>query len=91
MFNYLSVAKKIWLLVLLIVGLLTSVAGGLLYYNNRVASEVEHQVVEFDRRILQAVRWRANVELIITHVVAAQMSNEPDVSDSLLKKIGHLC
>ncbi|MBS7348924.1 MAG: HAMP domain-containing protein [Comamonas sp.] len=86
MFNHLSVAKKISLLVLLIVGLLTSVAGGLLYYNNRVASEVEHEVVEFDRRILQVVRWRAASELAVTHIMAANMSSEPAVSEALLKK-----
>ena len=82
----LSVSKKIWLLLLLVVALLVGTSAGLMMYMSRVAQEVERQTREYDSRILQAVQWRGVVELAGSHIVAASMSSEPHVSEALMDK-----
>nr|WP_311770681.1 methyl-accepting chemotaxis protein [Delftia sp. HK171] len=82
----LSVGKKIWLMLIVIITMLggtVTILGG---YLNKVNASVKHETRVYDDRILATMGWRAASELAVSHIVAANLSSEDSVSAQLLAK-----
>ena len=76
----LSVAKKIWGL-LLGVMVLTLVAGfSMTTYISRLEAVERVEVQTYDYRIRQAVQWRGVTDFAVSHVVMGAMSNEESLN-----------
>ena len=84
--NSISVGKKIWLNLLVVMTMLVGAAGVLVHYLGLVNEKVHSEIRQYDDRILTTVRWRAASELAVSHIVAANMSSEEAMTAQLLAK-----
>ena len=81
-----SVRKKIWLNLLIVIALLVSTAGILTYSVTRASKEVRMQSSRYDQRILEMTRWRYITELWTENVIAAAVSTENNLEAQLRSK-----
>ena len=81
-----SVGKKIWLNLLIIMVILVGTGGGLIYSLNRVNQTVQQDVHVRDERIADAIRWRSAAELAINQMLAEAMLSEPHLKEAMKAK-----
>lgn len=78
-----SVSKKIWLNLLLVMAILVGAAGVQTHFMNQVNRHVQEEVRNYDNNIILAVRWRADAELELNQLVGSLMSAEESVQQAL--------
>ena len=74
-----AISKKIWLTLLLIMGILGGTVGGLTYHLDRIHQQVVADILRTDQRLAQIERWRLLSELWTENVQAAALSSEEHV------------
>ena len=76
----LSVAKKIWGLLLGVMALTLAAGLAMTTYLSRLEAVERVEVQDYDNRIRQAVQWRGVTDVAISHVVLGAMSSEEALS-----------
>ena len=82
----LSVAKKIWGLLLGVMALTLLAGLAMTTYISRLEAVERVEVQDYDNRIRQAVQWRGVTDTAISHVVLGAMSSEETLSTYAQRK-----
>ena len=82
-FQNISVAKKIWLNLLIVMALLTGAAIFLTMHLNAINGQVQQQVHDYNERIVDSVRWHSTTGTAMAYVIAANLSTDEAVSAQL--------
>ena len=82
----LSVAKKIWGLLLGVMALTLLAGLAMTTYISRLEAVERVEVQDYDNRIRQAVQWRGVTDTAISHVVLGAMSSEEELSTYAQRK-----
>ncbi len=75
-FQNLSVSKKIWALMLLVMGALLAAGLGMQTYMLSLESSLRQQLQSVEERIRVVVQWRGAVETSVSFLVAANMAQD---------------
>lgn len=78
-----SVSKKIWLNLLLVMAILVGAAGVQTHFMTQVNRHVQEEVRNYDNNIILAVRWRADAEMALNQLVGSIMSAEESLQQAL--------
>ncbi len=80
-FQNLSVSKKIWTLMLLVMGAMLAAGLGMQTYMLSLESSLREQLQSVEQRIRVVVQWRGSVETSASFLVAANMAQDPVTMD----------
>ncbi len=83
----LSVAKKIWILLGLVVIMLLSASIGTLLNTTRLEAQIRQEVRSYEERMRLAVQWRESTTAGVNYIIAATMNTDPALRDFLVEKI----
>ena len=76
----LSVSKKIWGLLLLVLALTLCAGFGMTNYIEHVQNHATQELKDYDNRIRMAEQWRGITDHAVAHVVIGAMSSEDDIT-----------